>query len=233
MRIHRPSAPEEAYKLRKEIAGSAYLLGGTTVLTLGNEFEDLIDINGFISGAITAEGSNVVIGAGAKLEDVASSGLVPSVIRTAASSCPSLQQRNMATIGGNAASCRADGYMTAALLAASASVLVYDGSSARSMSYCDYIKNHEPEWIVLSISVDSNADGTVKRISRASHMHAVVTAAMCGDNYAYTAMPSTIISGSSDCYKDMVLESDTLGSAEYKRYLLSVIFEEGNDGNKS
>ena len=90
MRIHRPSAPEEAYRLRKEIAGSAYLLGGTTVLTLGSEFEDLIDINGFIPGAITAEGSNVVIGAGAKLEDVASSGIVPPVIRTAAASCPSL-----------------------------------------------------------------------------------------------------------------------------------------------
>ena len=86
---------------------------------------------------------------------------------------------------------------------------------------------------MLSISVDSNADGTVKRISRASHMHAVVTAARCGDHYAYTAMPSAIASGSRDCYKDMVLESDTLGSAEYKRYLFSVIFEEGNDGNKS
>lgn len=233
MRIHRPSAPEEAYRLRKEIAESAYLLGGTTVLALGNEREDLIDINGFVPVAIAAEGSNVVIGAGAKLEDIASAELVPPVIRAAAASCPSLQQRNMAAIGGNAASCRADGYMTAALLAASASVLVYDGSSRRSMLYRDYIKNHEPEWIVLSISVDRNAEGALKRISRASHMHAVVTAARCGDLYAYTAMPSAIASGSRDCYKDMVLESDTLGSAEYKRYLLSVIFEEGNDGNKS
>ena len=233
MRIHRPSAPEEAYKLRKEIAGSAYLLGGTTVLALDNEFEDLIDINGFIPGAITAEGSNVVIGAGTKLEDVASSGIVPPVIRTAAASCPSLQQRNMATIGGNAALCLADGYMTAVLLAADAHVLLYDGDSTVDMPYCVYAEKHSPEWIILSLSIAGSKDGSVKRISRASHMHAAVTAAVCGDSYAYTASPSSIMYGNRDCYKDMDLDSDLTGSAEYKRYLLSVIFKEDRDGNQS
>ena len=70
-------------------------------------------------------------------------------------------------------------------------------------------------------------------ISRESHMNAALTAAVCGDSYAYTASPSSIMYGNRDCYKDMDLDSDLTGSAEYKRYLLSVIFKEDRDGNQS
>ena len=233
MRIHRPLTPEEAYRIRKECGSSSYLLGGTYVLSIGHAYDDLIDLNGFIPSGISEEGDRIVIGAGTKLEDIVSSTAVPGILSEAASGCPSLQQRNMASIGGNAAQCRADGYMTAALLAVDAHVLLYDGDSMIDMPYRVYAEKHEPEWIILSISVDRNADGIVRRISRASHMHAAVTAARCGESYAYTASPSAIVFGSRGCYKDAVTESDLTGSAEYKRYLLSVIFEEGRDGNQS
>ena len=233
MRIHRPLTPEEAYGIRNECRASSYLLGGTYVLSIGQAYDDLIDLNGFIPSGISDEGDRIVIGAGARLEDIVLSPAVPGILRSAASGCPSLQQRNMATIGGNAASCRADGYMTAALLAVDAHVLLYDGDSTVDMPYRVYAEKHSPEWIILSVSVSRSKDGTVKRISRASHMHAAVTAAVCGDTYAYTASPSSIMYGNRDCYKDMELESDLTGSAEYKRYLLSVIFEEGRDGNQS
>ena len=233
MRIHRPLTPEEAYGIRKECRASSYLLGGTYVLSIGHEREDLIDLNGFITSGISEEGDSIIIGAGAKLEDVSASSAVPPIIRKAAAGCPSLQQRNMATIGGNAALCLADGYMTAALLAADAHVLLYDGDSTVNMPYRVYAEKHSPEWIILSLSIAGSKDGSVKRISRASHMHAAVTAAVCGDSYAYTASPSSIMYGNRDCYKDMDLDSDLTGSAEYKRYLLSVIFKEDRDGNQS
>ena len=63
MRIHRPLTPEEAYGIRKECRASSYLLGGTYVLSIGHEREDLIDLNGFITSGISEEGDSIIIGA--------------------------------------------------------------------------------------------------------------------------------------------------------------------------
>ena len=224
MTVHRPSSLSEAYAVKKTHPECSYLLGGTSVLAIGGGETDLIDLNRVVPSTISEKNGAVIIGGGVKLEDVSCYDAVPAFIREAAASCPSLQQRNMATIGGNAASCRADGYMTAALLAADALLSVYDGDGERTVSYRDYVSSHGGDCIIVSISIRTGIEGVMKRVSRASHMHAVVTASSCGGCYAYTASPSTIVWGGKDAYRNAEYSDDLLGSADYKRYLHSVIF---------
>jgi xanthine dehydrogenase YagS FAD-binding subunit len=105
-RIERVSTEQDA--IQAALAGGRYIAGGTTLVDLMREEverpERLIDINALPLGDIRAEGSDLVIGALARMAAVAAH---PDVLRLQPLIAESLiegaspQLRNMASIGGN------------------------------------------------------------------------------------------------------------------------------------
>ncbi len=228
MRIYRPESAEEAVRLRHEIEGSAYLAGGTEVMRLGSSLSScsaLIDISGLGLSGIKEEDGCVVIGAMTTLEEIKNSPLVPDFIRSAAAADASLQLRNAATIGGNFALRRNDSYMISAILAAEseADLMCHEGQKRKSAAA--FLEKKECRALLLSFSVKAGRTGEVRRISRASHAHAAVTGAFSEGVYAYAVSGSGIAYGNDkDVWKEIGFASDLTGSAEYKRYLASVLF---------
>jgi xanthine dehydrogenase YagS FAD-binding subunit len=105
-RIEKVSTEQDA--IQAALAGGRYIVGGTTLVDLMREEverpERLIDINALPLGDIRAEGSDLIIGALARMADVAAH---PDVLRLQPLIAESLiegaspQLRNMASIGGN------------------------------------------------------------------------------------------------------------------------------------
>ena len=107
-----PFALEKAHSTEEAIAAAAaggrYIAGGTTLIDLMREEverpERLIDINALPLGVVRVEGGDLVIGALARMADVAAD---PNVLRLQPLIAESLiegaspQLRNMASIGGN------------------------------------------------------------------------------------------------------------------------------------
>jgi xanthine dehydrogenase YagS FAD-binding subunit len=101
-------ATTEQDAIQAALAGGRYIAGGTTLVDLMRDEverpERLIDINALPLGGIRAEGSNLIIGALARMSDVAAH---PDVLRLQPLIAESLiegaspQLRNMASIGGN------------------------------------------------------------------------------------------------------------------------------------
>ena len=78
--------------------------------------------------------------------------------------------------------------------------------------------------LILEFVFRKNLPGEARRIGRSSHAHMAVSGARVGDAYAYTASSSGFASGGKDCWQELGFKDDLLGSADYKRYLLSVMF---------
>jgi xanthine dehydrogenase YagS FAD-binding subunit len=104
--LERPRTEQEA--LRAAAAGGRYIAGGTTLVDLMREEverpERLVDINALPLGGIRAEGNDLVIGALARMADVAvhpeTRRLQPLIAESLVEGA-SPQLRNMASIGGN------------------------------------------------------------------------------------------------------------------------------------
>src|SRR5438552_13577175 len=94
--------------IRAAAAGGRYIAGGTTLIDLMREEvehpERLVDINALPISAVRAEGSDLVIGALARMAEVAAQPdtlrLQPLIAETLIEGA-SPQLRNMASIGGN------------------------------------------------------------------------------------------------------------------------------------
>lgn len=224
--IYRASTAEEAVKLRHENPSSVYLAGGTEIMRLGSSAaaDVIIDITALPLSGIEAADGKVSIGALAVLQDIKEAEVIPSFIREAASFCASLQLRNAATVGGNFALRRTDSYMAAALLASECDVEIMCSEGVKKMAASAYFEKPECRGLLLRFIVDTKREGRVKRISRASHMHAAVTAAVSEGCYAWSVSGSgTAYGHDRDGWKNIDIKDDLTGSAEYKRYLASVL----------
>lgn len=186
--------------------------------------EAVIDINGLPLSGIREEDGRIVIGALTTLEEIRNSLLVPEFIRQSAYADASLQLRNAATIGGNFALRRNDGYMVPAILASEAVLSIMCSKGLKEKSAAEYFGKKECRALVLSFSIDKDRTGRYERIARSSHSHAAVTAAKSNGVYAYAVSGSGIAFGGEDSWKDIQYVDDLTGSADYKRYLASVIF---------
>ena len=101
-------AVDEADAIRAALAGARYIAGGTTLIDLMREEverpERLVDINALPLGGIRAEGADLVIGALARMSDVAAHPdtlRLQPLIAEALIEGASPQLRNVASIGGN------------------------------------------------------------------------------------------------------------------------------------
>ncbi len=228
MVIHRPKTAMEATKLRHEIENSAYLAGGTEDLRLGSSVSsdaELIDINALSLNDIFIKDDRLYIGACATLEDVVTSDIIPSFIREAASFCTSYERRNAATIGGNVATRREDSYMTAALVASECHVILECHKGEKEKSLVEYLEKKHCKGLLKYFIIDKSRQGWVKRIARSSSSHSTLIASHSASVYALSASGSHFEFGDTpDLYKKMEFKDDLTGSAEYKKYLASVIF---------
>lgn len=228
MVIHKPKTALEATTLRHSIINSAYLAGGTEDLRLNTsipEGAELIDINGLGFDDIFIRDKKLYIGARATLQDIKSSELVPDFIRQAASFCASFERRNAATVGGNVATRREDSYMIPSLLAANANILLecHEGEVEKTLS--EYLSNHKCRGLLKYFVIDKDRHGWSKRFTLSSETHSALVAAHSGDTYALCVSGSNLKFGNTpDLYKDMEFKDDITGSAEYKKYLASIVF---------
>ena len=225
--IFHPQNAQEAVNLHHEIENSVYLAGGTEIMRLGSSIPSdvsLIDITKLPLKGIREDEGNIVIGALTTLEEIASSELVPQFIRDAALFDASLQLRNAATIGGNFALRRFDSYLIPALLVAEAGMTVMCTKGLKEKSVAEVFEKKDCKALFMSFIIEKKRIGEVKRIARAAHAHAAVTAAKSEGVYAYAVSGSGIAYGGSDAWKSIPFKDDLTGSAEYKKYLASVIF---------
>ncbi len=227
MTVHHPDTSHEAVRLRHELIDSAYLAGGTELLRLGaRPVSDLIDISGLVSDEIVEKDGFVLIGARTTLESLLSCELAPGFIREAAGFCFSFEKRNAATVGGNLSLHRTDSYLASAFAAAEAEVILECTSGEKRKPIAEYLSKR-CRGLVRYFAVDKDRTGRVWRFGRTASSHAALIAAESNGTYAVSSSGSPLAIGSSpDLYKSIGFVSDLEGSAEYKRYLASIVFEE-------
>ena len=227
MIIHRPQTASEAVQLRyAKPDTTAYLAGGTDDLRLGGaaDGKELIDINALGFDTIEEKNGKIYIGARVTLQRLVESDLIPAFIKEAARFCSSFVKRNSATVGGNLALRRDDSYLAAALCAAEAKLVALSAKGEKEEAICDYLQG-ECKCLLEYIVIEKGRDGWVKRFGNTSASHATLIAAESKGVYALSAKGSKLACGNTpDLYETMEFCDDLAGSAEYKKYLASVVF---------
>lgn len=232
MVIHHPKDALEAVNLRKAIPNSLYLAGGTENLRLNGsatEKTELIDINGLGYDKIeVAEDGMLHIGSLVTFEQIVECEMVPDFIREACRFCASFERRNQATIGGNVAARRDDSYLLAALAAADVSFWSVTPHGEEYKKVADYANTQCKRFIAYFV-IDPKRTGRVRRFGLTSTSHAALIAAESEGLYALSVKGSPLAVGTSPAlWKEMSFQDDPItGSASYKKYLASIVFEEG------
>ena len=228
---------EEAASLKGQ--RSAFLAGGTEINRLGTtcEASRLIGIgrvptlDGIDEYTDAEKGIRYIrIGAMSTFQDIIDSPLAPAYLKEACFFMGSRTKRNMATIGGNIALRRTDSYLYATLLACHAKLdlMCKDGAVIRKCTKC-YLENYKDysDTLIVSVLVPADAVVASKRYSNTVQSHAVLTvSAGVADGKLRVAVAAK------DTYLGMLPEGelpfrdDIYGSADYKKYLLSVTVED-------
>ncbi len=227
MNIYHPQTPLEAVKLRKENESSAvYLAGGTDDLRLGgsSEGKDLIDLNTLGMDKLEVCGDTLCIGARCTLQDLVESDLVPDFIREAAHFCSSQARRNAATVGGNLGLRRDDSYLAAALTAADAVLDCMTPHGEKDKAIGTYLQSN-CKALIMTVKIDKNRTGWVKRFGNTAASHAAVIAAQSEGIYALSVHGSGFAFGDSpEIAESLTYCDDITGSASYKKYLAQIAF---------
>ena len=224
---------EEAVSLKGQ--RSAFLAGGTEINRLGTtcEASRLIGIgrvptlDGIDEYTDAEKGVKYIrIGPMSTFQDIVDSPLVPAYLKEACLFMGSRTKRNMATIGGNIALRRTDSYLYATLLACHArlDLMCKDGAVIRKCTKA-YLEDFKAYADMLIVSVLVPVDSVVfsKRYANTVQSHAVLTVSV---GLAEGKMRYAV--AAKDTYlgllpeNELVFKDDIYGSAEYKKYLLSV-----------
>lgn len=215
--VLRPATAQDAVRM---VEKGVYMLGGTEVLRLGSSVDvsrPVVDVSAVVPSGISVGSGIVEIGAGTTFADLLGSGLVPDFLKAAASEMKSPQLRNAATVGGNIASKRDDSYLIPALVAASAVLVVMNRKGEiHECPLSEYVFK-DCSCLILKVVFKAGEDVKVRRFALTSHSHAVLTCAF-GSSECYAVKGGGIALGPDDA----VFVSDMYGSAEYKKYLVSV-----------
>lgn len=214
-----PMKGQEALGL---LSRGVLLAGGTELLRLGSpEDRNLIDLRHVVSNDIAKEEGYVRIGAAVTFEEALSSPVVPCYLKKALSSMASLQLRGQATLAGNVAAMRDDSYILPSLIASGSELEVLTSSGLERMRVAEYLEKR-PSGVILSI-LAHDVEVFVRSFRLTSHSHAVVTGAVSSEAEGYAVKGSGIFTDADS----IEYVSDMYGSSEYKKYLVSLIREEG------
>ncbi len=226
--IYHPATPQEAVALRRgNMDTSIYLAGGTEDLRLNSPAagKDLIDVNGLGFDTIEVKNGKVYIGSRVTLQQLVESEAVPAFLREAASFCANFVRRNSATVGGNVAARRQDSFLAAALTAAEAVLVAETADGEKEKAVGEYLLS-DCKCFLKYIVVDAERTGFVKRFGRTANTHATLIAAESNGIYALSVHGSALVYGDSAAiYEKATYVDDLEGSAAYKKYLASIVFE--------
>lgn len=144
--FYRPASVSEALRLLQRGKGTARIVaGGTDVVVAGAEdVRVLIDITRAGLGYIRGKAGTIVIGATTTLAEIEESELMHKIgaglLPRAAATCGSIENRNLATVGGNLANASPAADMTTPLLVLEASAVVADARGRRKMPLAEYLE---------------------------------------------------------------------------------------------
>jgi probable selenate reductase FAD-binding subunit len=142
--FHRPSTIAEALRLIAKGAGRGrFVAGGTHVVVQADRsVRFLVDITRLGLDYIHQRNNACLIGAATTLAGLENSpamlALANGILARAASSCGSVQKRNMATVGGNLANASPASDIATALLALDAVAVVADARGQRKIPLSDF-----------------------------------------------------------------------------------------------
>jgi putative selenate reductase FAD-binding subunit len=218
----------------------------------GTPIEKVVSLDALdLSGISVDDTGAVIIGSGTTLQEIADSDIVPEALRNAAGFIPTRSVRNIATIGGNIAANRPDSYIIPTLIALEASAGLAGDNSLSVEAYV-FGKHSElitciqvPKSNVCCVAVKESrsqlalpvVSAAVRILRRSdSSIARVIVAAGCVAPHVIrlTGVERGIIDDSTiDAESQSRIELavateispsvDFLGSAEYKRYINSVV----------
>lgn len=228
MVIYRPKTPMDAVELRKKINNSVFLAGGTENLRLGSSVgsdDSLIDINNLVEKGIQKESGSIIrIGALTTLQELIDSPLVPECVKKACYFCSSFEKRNSATVGGNIGSRRDDSFLLSLFSVLGVTFHSFSPHGEEMKSVSEYA-NTKCRRLIDYFLLDTSKKAFVKRFGLTATSHASVIAASSSGLYALSVKGSPFIFGSTpSIYEEINYVDDITGSAEYKKYLASIVF---------
>ena len=243
--VFKPASIEEAVKLKS--SDVYYLSGGThinwtPVVQLRKsegkpQIEKVILLQGLLSTELKKEGSAISIGAGATLQELIDSSIVPDALQKAAKFIASRNIRNMATIGGNIAANRPDSYVIPCLIALKADVETADEGI---MCVETYVREEKTSLIKRIILPPVDGVCIVDAVYKSSGAYPSVTTAVlvskkevviavgCVSKHVVRLknLEQKVLNGSltgaalaAAVEKEVNPAGDLLGSAKYKKYL--------------
>ena len=243
----RATSVEEAVSLHEQ--GYVYLAGGTQVNNAaaagrGEAPERVVSLDGLGLGGIDVHSGGFVVGAGVSLQELCDHTGVPEALSRAAGFIPTRSVRNIATIGGNVGAGRPDSYLIPALIALEAQAETSDGT----VSVEDYVgggrkalilRFHIPavEGVCRAVKESRShlalpvVSAAVKIVPGAIRRAVVAAGCVAARPIRLPQVEAGMVSGelrAREALEKAVAESvspqaDILGSAEFKRYLNSVV----------
>ena len=172
---YRPTEIREAVSLRSRVDGAVYLAGGTQVNRAPLDSPRppaVIDIRDVVPAGITAEGTDLIIGGMAPLQDLADCEEAPEALSRAAGFIPTRSIRNQATVAGNIAAGRPDSYLIPVLIALDAVARTTEGN----VKVEDYIREGYTD-LILDIHVPAAVGACVVCKESRSHIALPVVSA--------------------------------------------------------
>lgn len=142
--FHRPNTIPEALRLlRTQGGGGRFVAGGTDVVAKGDRsIRYLVDVTRLGLGYIRRKGNAWVIGATTTMADLEHSPTIVAlgngILAKAASTCGSVQNRNLATVGGNLANASPAADTATPLLVFDAQVVLAGPAGRRKVSLVDF-----------------------------------------------------------------------------------------------
>jgi len=172
---YRASDAADALALKKAHLEAIFLAGGTQINRASMYWgmpETVIDIRCALSGEISRQGSEIVIGAMSTLQDVADSEMLPPALRNAAFFIPTRSIRNQASIGGNIGAACSDSYIIPALIALSAIL-----ETARGRLQIEEYLDKDSDELIYNIRLPRQLASTVAIKESRSHIAPPVVSA--------------------------------------------------------
>ncbi len=234
MEYSRPATLEDA--LACLARAGAVLIGGGTKVNAARHAERIavVDLQALPIGgiALEADGGGLVIGATARLQDLAVSAGAPDAVAEAARREAPSTLRNMATVGGCVATADPDSELLAALLVHEAEVRLVGPDGPQVIGLAELLADRRvlAGKIIVAVRIQANGVAATARTGRTTADRPIVAAvarrtddgrrllALTGVAAAPVLVPPTAAGLS-----ELDPPGDFRGSAEYRRALAAVL----------
>ncbi len=233
----KPTTLGEALDLLRADKKALSLAGGTFLL--GSRFHDapmsLISLSDLLPQGIERKGATLIIGAGARFQDLLDSPLCPPVLKSAASGMANRNIRNRATVGGNIGADKSCASLPPVFIAGNARYLLIGGAVVAAEAWHSAARHGNDE-IIQTVEMDFPEDRMFGygKYSRTSCDLAVITCAVSASRKPDGEYGDLRIAmGGLSLHPRLFREAETLlpiadvrGSADFKRRRAAILLAE-------